>query len=192
MVILGTTQTHSLGAKAALILGFEFVAIETRAEDEWALRGEALEKALRELEEKRKKPFILSAPTSLSFKLNSFALTSLVVAVATLGSTSTGAIDNIAEITSVSASLPSFSSLPSFLASALLPLTPPLASRTAAAHPSLFLHIDAAWGGVFLSLPECRDESFLDAINARAVKGAEEGAICAGGEVHSFCTNLHK
>lgn len=61
MVILGTTQTHSLGAKAALILGFEFVAIETRAEDEWALRGEALEKALRELEEKGKKPFILSA-----------------------------------------------------------------------------------------------------------------------------------
>uniref|UniRef100_A0A0K3CM33 BY PROTMAP: gi/814542705/emb/CEQ39736.1/ SPOSA6832_01283 [Sporidiobolus salmonicolor] n=1 Tax=Rhodotorula toruloides TaxID=5286 RepID=A0A0K3CM33_RHOTO len=142
MVILGTTQTHSLGAKAALILGFEFVAIETRAEDEWALRGEALEKALRELKEKQKKPFIL---------------------IATLGSTSTGAIDNIAEITSVTA-----------------------------AHPSLFLHIDAAWGGVFLSLPECRDESFLDAINARAVKGAEEGAICAGGEVHSFCTNLHK
>ncbi|KAL7342080.1 pyridoxal phosphate-dependent transferase [Rhodotorula toruloides] len=134
MVILGTTQTHSLGAKAALILGFEFVAIETRAEDEWALRGEALEKG--------KKPFIL---------------------IATLGSTSTGAIDNIAEITAVTA-----------------------------AHPSLFLHIDAAWGGVFLSLPECRDEAFLDAINARAVKGAEEGAICAGGEVHSFCTNLHK
>ncbi|BGP22556.1 aromatic-L-amino-acid decarboxylase [Rhodotorula toruloides] len=142
MVILGTTQTHSLGAKAALILGFEFVAIETRAEDEWALKGEALEKALRELEEVGKKPFIL---------------------IATLGSTSTGAIDNIAEVTAVTA-----------------------------AHPSLFLHIDAAWGGVFLSLPECRDEAYLEAINARAKRGAEEGAICAGGEVHSFCTNLHK
>ncbi|GAA5948455.1 hypothetical protein JCM21900_002712 [Sporobolomyces salmonicolor] len=148
LVILGTTQTHSLGAKAALILGLEFVAIETRAEDAWALRGEALERELKRLEGEGKKPFIL---------------------LATLGSTSTGAIDNIAEITAVTAH-----------------------------HPSLFLHIDAAWGGVFLSLPEAREEGFLEAINARAQEKnaakelAGEAAICAGGEVHSFCTNLHK
>lgn len=63
---------------------------------------------------------------------------------------------------------------------------------TAAKYPELFLHVDAAWGGVFLALPECRKESFLDEINARAAVQAEDGAICAGGEVHSFCTNLHK
>lgn len=43
-----------------------------------------------------------------------------------------------------------------------------------------------------MALPECRKEAFLDEINARASVQAEDGAICAGGEVHSFCTNLHK
>ncbi|GAA5965238.1 hypothetical protein JCM3765_006365 [Sporobolomyces pararoseus] len=145
LVIVGTNQTHSLGAKAALILGVEFVAISTSAEDNWSLRGETLETELKRLEEKGKKPFIL---------------------LATIGSTSTGAIDNIAEVTEVTAH-----------------------------HPDLFLHIDAAWAGVFLSLEECRQECFLETINARAKNANEvknDAAICAGGEVHSFCTNLHK
>ncbi|GAA5945127.1 uncharacterized protein JCM15063_006528 [Sporobolomyces koalae] len=145
LVIVGTNQTHSLGAKAALILGVEFVAIATTAKDDWSLRGAALETELQKLEQSGKKPFIL---------------------LATIGSTSTGAIDNIAEITAVTVN-----------------------------HPSLFLHIDAAWAGVFLALEECRQACFLDTINARA-KDANEAkndvAICAGGEVHSFCTNLHK
>ena len=59
MVIVGTNQTHSLGAKAALILGVEFVAIATKAADNWSLRGEMLEDELKKLEEKGKKPFIL-------------------------------------------------------------------------------------------------------------------------------------
>ncbi|BGP45763.1 hypothetical protein JCM10450v2_001593 [Rhodotorula kratochvilovae] len=144
LVIVATTQTHSLAAKAALILGIEFVAIETKEEDNWALRGDGLRKALQELEGQGKKPFIL---------------------IATLGSTSTGAIDKFGEITAVTAD-----------------------------YPSLFLHIDAAWGGVFLSLPECQDEAFLSAINARAPASGnvEDGAICAGGEVHSISSNLHK
>ncbi|GAA5964648.1 hypothetical protein JCM8115_004696 [Rhodotorula mucilaginosa] len=142
LVILATTQTHSLAAKAALILGLDFHAIETKKENDWALRGADLEEALAELQAKGKKPFIL---------------------IATLGSTSTGTIDKIAEITAVTAK-----------------------------YPELFLHIDAAWGGVFLALPECRKEAFLDEINARASVQAEDGAICAGGKVHSFCTNLHK
>ena len=58
--MLRTSQTHFLGAKTALILGVEFIAIPTRAEDDWALRGDALETVLTELEEKGKKPFILS------------------------------------------------------------------------------------------------------------------------------------
>lgn len=48
LVIYGTTQTHSLGAKAALILGVEFRAIETKGEDKWALRGMRLGEALEE------------------------------------------------------------------------------------------------------------------------------------------------
>ncbi|GAA5907237.1 uncharacterized protein JCM6883_006188 [Sporobolomyces salmoneus] len=141
LVILGTTQTHSLGAKTARILGVGFVAIPTRAEDNWALRGDNLEAALTELENRGRKPFIL---------------------LATIGTTSTGAVDNLAEITSVTAH-----------------------------HPSLFLHIDAAWAGVYLALEECRRECFLEAINAKA-KDANGTTGIAGGEVHSFCTNLHK
>lgn len=82
LVIYGTDQTHSLGAKAALILGLEFRAIKTKAEDNWALRGKDLQAALEEDEQAGKLPFVL---------------------LATLGSTSTGAIDNIAEITAVGA-----------------------------------------------------------------------------------------
>lgn len=61
LVILATTQTHSLAAKAALILGLDFHAIETKKENDWALRGTDLEEALAELQAKGKKPFILSA-----------------------------------------------------------------------------------------------------------------------------------
>lgn len=85
------------------------------------------------------------------------------LAVATVGSTSTGAIDDIAEITAVAAS-----------------------------YPELFIHVDAAWAGVMLALPEAREECQLDAINARSKAVNAAGGICASGEVHSFCTNLHK
>jgi len=59
LVMLGTTQTHSLGAKAAKILGVEFLAIETREEDNWALRVDILEATLTDLEHSGKKPFVL-------------------------------------------------------------------------------------------------------------------------------------
>lgn len=59
MVIVGTTQTHSLGAKAALILGLTFEAIETKEEDAWALRGEALRETLDRLKGEGKLPFAL-------------------------------------------------------------------------------------------------------------------------------------
>jgi aromatic-L-amino-acid decarboxylase len=67
LVVLATTQTHSLGAKAALILGLGFHAIDTCEEDHWALRGQALEAELAKLEAAGKKPFILSpSPLPLS------------------------------------------------------------------------------------------------------------------------------
>lgn len=59
MVIVGTTQTHSLGAKAALILGLTFEAVETKAEDMWALRGSALKETLDRLKGEEKLPFAL-------------------------------------------------------------------------------------------------------------------------------------
>lgn len=61
MVIVGTTQTHSLGAKAALILGLKFEAIETLAEDDWSLRGHTLRTSMDRMKSEGKKPFILRA-----------------------------------------------------------------------------------------------------------------------------------
>lgn len=58
-IMYGTTQTHSLGAKAGLILGIPFRPLETRKEDDWALRGDTLAAALLEDEAKGLIPFIL-------------------------------------------------------------------------------------------------------------------------------------
>ena len=58
--------------------------------------------------------------------------------------------------------------------------------------PAVFLHIDAAWLGTHFVLEEMREEGQLAAINKRSSEGVAEGAVCAPGEVHSFCTNLHK
>jgi aromatic-L-amino-acid decarboxylase len=44
----------------------DFHAIETKKENDWALRGADLEEALAELQAKGKKPFILSALSDLS------------------------------------------------------------------------------------------------------------------------------
>lgn len=60
LVIYVTTQTHSLGAKAALVLGLQVRAIEVAAEDNFSLRGNTLRAALDEDEKVGRKPFILS------------------------------------------------------------------------------------------------------------------------------------
>lgn len=80
MVMYGTTQTHSIGAKAATILGLSFRAIEVFAKDNYSLRGDQLEAALKEDVAKGLVPFML---------------------IATVGTTSSGAIDNLTEIHSV-------------------------------------------------------------------------------------------
>lgn len=59
LIMYGSTQTHSLGAKAGLVLGIPFRAIETYAEDNWALTGPSLEKAIQEDAEKGLIPFML-------------------------------------------------------------------------------------------------------------------------------------
>lgn len=118
MMIYGTTQTHSLGAKAALILGMQFRALEVTLEDNFSLRGSTLSRALEEDRANGLHPYLL---------------------IATVGTTSSGAIDNIDEIGEVLTS-----------------------------EPSIWLHVDAAWAGVAFALPEYRQTGRLDAINKYA------------------------
>lgn len=59
-VILGTDQTHSLGAKTGLILGLPFRAIKTHRKDNYALRGDVLQEVLEEEKRNGRIPFILS------------------------------------------------------------------------------------------------------------------------------------
>lgn len=60
LVLYGTTQTHSLGAKAALALGLQFRALEVRKEDGYALKGATLEQALKEDHDAGREPFAIS------------------------------------------------------------------------------------------------------------------------------------
>ncbi|KAG8681046.1 hypothetical protein FRC09_017799, partial [Ceratobasidium sp. 395] len=115
LVIYGTSQTHSLGAKAALVLGLQFRAIQVDVKDNFALRGDTLKAAIEEDLAKGRHPFVL---------------------IATVGTTSSGAIDNIPEI-----------------------------GQALREHPDVWLHIDAAWAGVALACPEFREISYLEAIN---------------------------
>ncbi|KZO92342.1 hypothetical protein CALVIDRAFT_308478 [Calocera viscosa TUFC12733] len=114
LVIYGTTQTHSLGAKAALILGLNFRALDVHPTFQYGLRGSTLQKAIGEDREAGKHPFVL---------------------IATLGTTSTGAIDCMSEIGPI------------------------------VRDSGIWMHVDAAWAGVALSCPEFRDKSYLKDIN---------------------------
>ena len=67
LVVYGTTQTHSLGAKAALILGLQFRALEVRKEDGHALKGATLEQALKEDHDAGREPFIVSRSPTFCF-----------------------------------------------------------------------------------------------------------------------------
>ncbi|KAF8895716.1 pyridoxal phosphate-dependent transferase [Gymnopilus junonius] len=127
LVIYTTSQTHSLGAKAGLVLGLQVRSIDVKLEDQLSMRGNALREALEEDKQLGRKPFIL---------------------IATVGTTSTGAVDNMPEIREV-----------------------------AKDHPSLWIHVDAAWAGMALACPENRSKLYLDDINSFA---------------HSFCANFHK
>lgn len=60
LVLYTTTQTHSLGKKAGLVLGLKVRALQVTAEDDFALRGETLEVALKEDVDAGFHPFMLS------------------------------------------------------------------------------------------------------------------------------------
>ena len=68
MIVYTTTQTHSLGAKAALVLGLECRALEVTEEDRFALRGDTLRKALEEDRRRGKHPFVLSESNPSNFR----------------------------------------------------------------------------------------------------------------------------
>jgi hypothetical protein len=60
LVIYTTSQTHSLGVKASLVLGLSVRILEVKSQDEFALRGGILQAALDDDEKQGRKPFILS------------------------------------------------------------------------------------------------------------------------------------
>lgn len=60
LVLYTTTQTHSLGKKAGLVLGVSVRALEVTAEDNYALRGATLKRALEDDTKAGVYPFILS------------------------------------------------------------------------------------------------------------------------------------
>lgn len=74
LVIYTTTQTHSLGLKAGLVLGLQVRAIEVSHDDQLALRGKALRDALEEDTRKGLRPFIISNDLTFiySFSLLNF------------------------------------------------------------------------------------------------------------------------
>jgi aromatic-L-amino-acid/L-tryptophan decarboxylase len=60
LVLYTTTQTHSLGAKAGLILGVKVRALDVSANDAYSLRGGSLKHAIEEDKSSGKHPFALS------------------------------------------------------------------------------------------------------------------------------------
>jgi aromatic-L-amino-acid decarboxylase len=118
LVIYTTSQTHSLSSKAGLALGLSTRALEVSSDDNFGLRGDTLRRALAEDERAGKKPFIL---------------------IATVGTTSSGAVDNLPEIEAVVQN-----------------------------QPSLWVHVDAAWAGMSFACPEYREIGYLESINRSA------------------------
>ncbi|KAH6914247.1 aromatic-L-amino-acid decarboxylase [Coprinopsis sp. MPI-PUGE-AT-0042] len=115
LVLYTTSQTHALGKKAALILGLRIHILDVQRQDQYGLRGDKLRETLEQDLKAGLHPFIF---------------------VATVGSTSSGAIDDLKETYEVLRE-----------------------------YPDIWLHVDAAWAGVALSCPEYRQQLSLTEIN---------------------------
>ena len=96
LIMLCTTQTHSLALKAGRVLGLAVRTIDVDAKDAYGLRGEGLAQAIADEQAKGHRPFFLSALTCCESHLSAYLFHSC-----TIGTTSSGAIDNVAEIREV-------------------------------------------------------------------------------------------
>lgn len=94
LIIYVTTQTHSLGLKAGLILGLPVHAFPVRPEDNYSLRGHDLRETIERDRAEGKHPFVISE-SHPRCQIRSGSISAIV---GTVGSTSSGAIDNIDEI----------------------------------------------------------------------------------------------
>ncbi|KAF2148464.1 hypothetical protein K461DRAFT_232572 [Myriangium duriaei CBS 260.36] len=104
MVALGSDQTHSGAQKATMITSTRYRKIKTEASDDFSLRGAALRATIEDCLAKGLYPFHLTA---------------------TIGTTNTCSVDNLAEIAAVKAD-----------------------------YPDLWIHVDAAYAGAALVVPE--------------------------------------
>ncbi|KAJ6614656.1 pyridoxal phosphate-dependent transferase [Mycena sp. CBHHK59/15] len=117
LLVYVSSETHSVGLKTARILGIQVHILEVSTGDNFSLRGQAFCTALYQDRSAGKHPFFL---------------------LATVGTTSSGAVDNIGELGVI------------------------------AQEHCVWIHIDAAWAGVALACPEFRELCQLDAINQYA------------------------
>ena len=85
LVVLGSDACHSSTAKAAMILGIKYRAVPGSVDDAFSMRGDSLRVVLDECKKDDLEPFYLTA---------------------TLGTTSTYAVDNCEEISQVLQSAP--------------------------------------------------------------------------------------
>ncbi|KAI9894744.1 MAG: hypothetical protein M1814_002101 [Vezdaea aestivalis] len=104
LVALGSSQAHSSTQKAAMVAGTRYMSVPASKDDDFGMRGEALAATIRKCQSKGLEPFFLTA---------------------TMGTTTTCAVDNFGEIAEV-----------------------------VKAHPLIWTHVDAAYAGAALVCPE--------------------------------------
>lgn len=109
----------------------------------------------------------LSSSVCFTNGLHIVEFTLFVLVVATIGTTSSGAVDRLDEISNVGP----------YTDQVLGCLDESSFLHAAKHYPFLWLHVDAAWAGVALVCPEYREACQLPAVNHYA---------------DSFCTNFHK
>ena len=66
LVVYVTTQTHSLGLKAGLILGLPVCTIPVRTEDNYSLRGRDLREVIERDKAEGKHPILISKTDSIA------------------------------------------------------------------------------------------------------------------------------
>lgn len=97
LVLYVSSQTHSLGVKTALLLGLTCRTLPVLAEDDYSLRGSTLKAAYEEDRAAGLWPFCLSMYRITRGLLQRILIPSIQI-VATVGTTSSGAVDRLDEL----------------------------------------------------------------------------------------------